>query len=107
MGDYFPDLKVVSERAFDDRWVYVVESPELDPAHYALSFDVETGLLLGIGYYWYLRDYREVDGVKVPQRVMVSRKGGSTTFVFDMVAHNLPLEERLFAVPAPVEDAGR
>jgi hypothetical protein len=98
--EYFPNLNVVSERAFEDRWVYVLESPDLDPAHYALSFDTETGLLVGIGYYWYLQDYREVDGIRLPHRVHTSRKGGSTTFVFDLVDHNLPLEETLFTVPA-------
>lgn len=107
MGEYFPDLEVVSERAIDDRWVYVVESSKLDPTHYALSFDVETGLLVGIGYYWYLRDYREVDGVKFPHHVMMSRKGGSTTFVFDLVDHNLPLEETLFSVPTSVPQPNR
>jgi hypothetical protein len=101
IGEYFPDLRVVSERAIGDSWVYVVESSELDPAHYALSFDVETGLLVGIGYYWYLQEYLEVDGVLVPHRVHISRKGGSTTYIFDLVGHNLPLEETLFAAPAP------
>jgi len=103
IGEYFPDLRVVSERPLDDRWVYVVESSELDPTYYALAFDVETGLLLSIGYYWYLEDYREVDGVKIPHRIHMSRKGGSTAFVFDLVDHNLPLEEILFSAPAPVQ----
>ena len=107
IGEYFPDPRVVAERALDDRWVYIVESSELDPSHFALSFDVETGLLMGIGYYWYLQDYREVDGVWFPHRIMISRKGGATTFAFDLVAHNLPLEETLFTVPAPVEDGNR
>ena len=102
IGEYFPGLEVASERALDDRWVYVVESSELDPTHYALSFDVETGILLGVGYYWYLHDYREVDGVRFPHRVIMSRKGGSSTFVFDLVAHNLPLEDTLFTVPTSV-----
>lgn len=99
MNDYFPALKVTSERVIDDKWVYVLESSEPDPTHYALSFDVRTGLLSGIGYHWYLQDYREVDGVKFPHRVMQSRKGGSSTFIFDLVTHNLPLEETLFAAP--------
>jgi hypothetical protein len=102
IGEYFPGLEVASERALDDRWVFVVESPELDPAYYALAFDVETGILLGVGYYWHLQDYREVDGVRFPHRVIMSRKGGSSTFVFDLVAHNLPLEQTLFAIPTSV-----
>lgn len=104
IGEYFPDLKVVSERRLGDRWVFVLESSKLDPTYSALSFDVETGLLLGIGYYWYLQDYREADGVLLPHRIHMSRKGGSTTFVFDLIVHNLPLADELFTVPAPVED---
>lgn len=98
---------VESERSLGGRWVFVLESPKLDPAHFALSFDVETGLLLGIGYYWYLEDYRKVDGVLLPHRIQMSRKGGSTTFVFDLVVHNLPLADELFTVPAPAEAVNR
>ena len=63
---------------------------------------VETGLLRRIGYYWDLTDYREVDGVMVPFRIARSRKGGSTTLVFDRVAHNVPLEDNLFHMPPVV-----
>jgi hypothetical protein len=106
MRDYFPDLEVVSEKPLDHGWVYVVESSQLDPVYYALLFDVETGLLVGIGYYWYLQDYREIDGIKVPHRVVMSRKGGSTTFVFDLVDHNLPLDDGLFTLPTQTGEAG-
>ena len=78
----------------------MLEPPGLDSAHYALSFDCETGLLTGIGYYWSVLDYREVDGIKIPHRIEMSRKGGSSTFVFDLVKHNVPLEDVLFREPA-------
>jgi hypothetical protein len=107
LTDYFPDLEITSEKVVDGRSVYVVESSELDPTHYALSFDAETGLLVGIGYYWSLQDYRVVDGVKIPHRVAMSRKGGSTTFIFDLVGHNLPLEESLFQVPTSLDQTDR
>jgi hypothetical protein len=107
LEEYFPDLEVTSEREIAGRWVYVLESSRLDPTHHAMYFDVETGLLVGIGYYWYLRDYREVDGVKLPHSVVMSRKGGSTTMVFDLIAHNLPLEQSLFAVPPSGPGSGR
>jgi len=97
---YFPGLEVTSRKTTAGRMVYLLESPGLDPAHHALSFDAETGLLTGIGYYWSILDYREVDGIKVPHRVEMSRKGGSSTFVFDLVKHNLPFEDVLFNEPA-------
>jgi hypothetical protein len=98
--EYFPGLEVTSSKLIDDRMVYLLESPDLDPAHYALTFDSETGLLTGIGYYWSILDYRKVDGIKIPHRVEMSRKGGSSTFVLDLVKHNLPLEDVLFSEPA-------
>jgi hypothetical protein len=98
--EYFPGLEFTSTKMIDGRRVYVLESPGLDSAHYALAFDSETGLLTGIGYYWSILDYREVDGIKIPHRVEMSRKGGSSTFVLDLVKHNLPLEDVLFSEPA-------
>jgi hypothetical protein len=96
---YFPGLEVKSTGDVEGRAVYVVEPADLAVAHYALHFDVETGLLIRIGYYWDLEDYRDVGGVKFPFRIAMSRKGGSSTYVFDLVEHNLPLDGSLFAVP--------
>jgi hypothetical protein len=99
MHEYFPELRVVGEQTIGERRAYILGSPGLDPAYYALAFDVETGLLCGIGYYWLVEDYRKVDGITIPHRVSLSRKGGSTTLVFDLIDHNLPLEEKLFVMP--------
>lgn len=61
---------------------------------------VDTGLLVRIGYYWELKEYRKVDGVKLPFRVALSRKGGSSTYEFYLVKHNLPVEDVLFTAPS-------
>jgi hypothetical protein len=98
--DHFPELTVKGEKTLKDRPVYVVEPTKLDPLHYALYFDAESGLLAGIGTYWKLQDYREVDGVLLPHKIDCSRKGGSSTFIFNEVKHNQPLEESLFTSPA-------
>jgi len=58
-----------------------------NPDHYALYLDVETGLLVRIGHYLTIGDYRDVDGVLVPHRIVNSRKGGSNTWVFERVRH--------------------
>jgi hypothetical protein len=101
--DYFPGLRLKGTESRNGRSVYVLEPAGLDIAHYGLYFDVETGLLIGIGYYWYLQDYREVDGVQIPHRVVASRKGGSTTWEFNEIRHNEPLADSLFAMPATRE----
>jgi len=99
LKDYFPDLKLKGRESLEGREVYVVEPTELDKTYFALYFDVETGLLIRLGYYWELQDYREVDGVKLPFRISMTRKGGASTYVFDEVKHNAPIDDALFAVP--------
>jgi len=100
LQDYFPAMDLKGTDATGGREVYVVES-ERDRAHYTLYFDVETGILSQIGYWWDLEDYREVDGVKFPFRIVTGRKGGSSTYSFNEVRHNVTLEDAVFAKPDP------
>ncbi|MGD8362375.1 MAG: hypothetical protein PVJ04_13190 [Gemmatimonadota bacterium] len=97
LEDYFPGMHVVGRETRYGHDVYVVNS-DLHPAHNALSFDVESGLLVQIGWFWTLEDYRDFQGVKVPMRVAESRKGGSTTWIFEDVTHNTPVALEVFAV---------
>ena len=106
LEDYFAGLEVTARENVDGRVLYVLEPDGLDRAHYALYFDAETGLLVRIGYYWELKDYREVDGLYLPLRIDMSRKGGSSTLILDSVKHNLPLHDGLFAVPAEAAPPG-
>jgi|GEM_PF-1232607 len=89
--NYFPDLFVAGTEVRDGRLVYRLESSEQKPTYWALYFDVEDGLLRHIGYYWSIEDYREIDGVLFPLRIVTSRKGGSSTYEFDSVQHNQPV----------------
>ena len=97
--DYFPDLTITGKEQIAGRPVYLLESKDLEKAHYGLYFDVASGLLLRIGYYWDLQDYRTVDDVLIPHRVVTSRKGGSSTYYFDEVKHNVALNDSLFVMP--------
>jgi outer membrane lipoprotein-sorting protein len=99
LTEYFPDLSVKGTKDLNGRAVYTVESSQLDPLHYTLYFDVETGLLNGIGSYWELQDYREVDGVLLPHRISCSRKGGSSTYIFEDIKHNAPVDDAMFSMP--------
>ncbi len=101
LEEYFPGMHLAGRGVVEGQPVYVVEC-DRDTAHYALYFDTETGLLIRVGYYWSLGDYREVDGVMVPFQISGSRKGGSTTFVFAEVVHDVPLEDNLFHMPPVV-----
>jgi len=95
--EYFPNMRVKAVVNLDDREYYRVDIDDDDTN--ALYFDVETGLLTRLGYNRTLSDFRSVDGVLVPFRHAISRKGGSTTVVFVRIDHNLPVEEKAFAVP--------
>jgi hypothetical protein len=96
---YFPNLQLIGTDQISEKTVYVLYSPELSETHYALYFDSESGLLVRIGYYWTITDYREVDGVLFPYRVSASRKGGSTTYEFSEVKHNVEMSDTLFEMP--------
>lgn len=96
MKEYFPDLSVRGQQVRQGRHLIV-----LDTGHGSwLYFDSQSGLLMSWGY-GELYNYREVDGVKAPHRVVYSRKGGSTIFMVEDLRHNDPLDESLFARPNP------
>jgi hypothetical protein len=96
---YFPELKYVGMSAVNGKEVHALEPANLKPAHYKLYFSSETGLLVAIGHYWSLEDYRRVDGVIVPHRLSVSRKGGSTVYELESIVHNVEINDSLFAKP--------
>jgi len=102
MQDYFPGMVLRSKEIQRGCEVYAVESTGKDKAHYMLYFNVKTGLLTGMGYYWELKDYHNVDGVKFPFRIEMSRKGGSSTYIFDKMTHNVSVDDATFVMPDPV-----
>jgi SH3-like domain-containing protein len=97
LREYFPDMTLRGATELDGRRVYVVDID--DERLHAMYFDAETGLLVRLGYNRELGEYREVDGVMVPFSVSFSRKGGSSTYVFDNVEHNVEIDTSLFAMP--------
>ena len=60
-------------------------------------FDKKTGLLRRIGYHWDIKDYKEVDGVLIPHSVVAARKGGSCTYEFQEVIHDIPIPDAMFS----------
>jgi hypothetical protein len=96
LAELFPDMKLVGATVLGTETLFLVDV-DGDESH-RLGFDVETGLLTRLGYNKELRDYTEVDGVLMPMRVVESRKGGSSTFVFDSVSCNVALEDHIFSL---------
>jgi len=97
MWDHFPDMRLRGARTLQDRRVYRVDIDD-DESH-ALFFDAETGLLVRLGYHREVDEYTEVDGVLVPFRMALSRKGGSSTYFVERVEHNVPLDDTELAAP--------
>lgn len=96
--EYFGEMNAVEAAVYEGRSVYAIES-DRDSNYYTLYFDVATGLLTNIGYHWYLEDYRVVDGVLMPHRVVTGRKGGSVTHAFDEIVTNTPVSGGRFDPP--------
>lgn len=95
--DYFPGLEMKGTALVRGMTVYVLESAE---SHRPLFFDSATGLLIGFGYNWEIHDYRMIDGVLFPHKILISRKGGSTAYEFTEIRHNDAIADSIFAMPA-------
>jgi len=92
----FPHMRSTGAETWGGDRVWVVEI-DGDESH-RLGFDVETGLLTRLGCHRELLDWEVVDGVLMPRRVVYSRKGGSSTYVLDSVAHNERLDATIFSL---------
>ena len=92
----YPTMRSTGIEKWNEDTVYVVDVG--DGESHRLGFDPETGLLIRLGYHIWLQDYREVDGVLMPHRVIHGRKGGSSTFEFGSVAHNEKLDRTIFSL---------
>jgi predicted O-methyltransferase YrrM len=97
--DYFPNLRLEGDEILDGQKVYLIETSSEGGVRDRLSFDEKSGLLVRIGRFWELRDYREVDGVKFPFRIATSRKGGESYFAFDKIEHNISFDSARFSKP--------
>ena len=97
--EYFPDLAYEGMTELRGKLCHKLVPDGLNPLYYSLYFEVDTGLLKSMGFYWELQDWQEVDGVLLPFKIVADRKGGSTTYQFSSVVHNQELNDAMFAVP--------
>jgi len=98
--DNFPDLKLIKKESINDHATNVIGTEESDNVYGGLYFDDDTGMLIQLGSNWELQDYREVDGIQFPFRIIVRyRNGTSGAFIFDEVKHNLTAADIMFEMP--------
>ncbi len=96
---YFPELELKRKDTREGTTIYVVESNGEDGDKHLLEFDAETGLLSRIGKAWLLKNYQDVDGIRLPFQVSFDREGGMNFFELDAVEHNVPVDEQVFVMP--------
>ena len=96
---YEPKLSYEGRHSINGMETHALKPASLQPEYYMLYFSVESGLLVGIGYYRLIEDYREVDGVLFPHRISTGRKGGLTVYDFEKVTHGTEIGDSLFVMP--------
>jgi predicted O-methyltransferase YrrM len=99
--EFFPGLVLREMKKLEGRDVYLVDPTLMEQPNRELYFDLESGLLVQMGPYGRLEDYRDVDGVKFPFRILMSRKGGSSTLAFEDVEQNVSVDQAQFSEPDP------
>jgi len=96
---YFPDLHFKKKGVREGNTVHVLESTEPDGVKRVLEFESDTGLLRRIDNNVILEDYRKIDGIFFPFRVVINRGGGANSFELKDVKHNVVVDDRLFTIP--------
>jgi photosynthetic reaction center cytochrome c subunit len=111
-------MRVVGRRRVGDRDAIVVIDRPSETVQRRYFFDAETGLLArvvtltdamlnSIPEQIDFEDYRDVDGAKVPFVVRVSTVEGFSSYTRTLtdVRHGVPVEDKLFDMPAPAPAA--
>jgi hypothetical protein len=110
--ELFQEFHVLPGEAIAGRATYLVTAQGAGVPPVRLYFDQQTGLLLRqiryaqtplgrnptqIDY----ADYRDTGGVKIPYQWTLTRTNGSFVIRIASVQQNVPIDERLFVLPAP------
>jgi len=111
LKDLYPKMEAAGQDKVEGRDVYVVEAtPAAGPAE-KLYFDAQSGLLVKhdfervtledgiVQYEMFLKDYRDVDGLKFPFTVEQRSPDNTMIFKFAEIKNNAALEATAFAKP--------
>jgi len=111
LKELYPKMEAAGTDKVNGRAVYVVEATPAAGAAEKLYFDAENGLLVkrdfervtledGIAQYEVLlRDYRGVDGLKLPFTIEQRAPDNTMIFKFSAIQNNAPLADTAFAKP--------
>jgi hypothetical protein len=108
----FPDLRIQYPDIIAGRDAYQLLATQVGQPSMQLYFDKDSGLLVRVTRYSEsplgrvplqieYADYREVDGVQVPFRLIYSRAGSCSIIQIDEVHQNVPIDNVHFVKPGP------
>jgi len=96
---FFSGLTLQESLRSGNRKEYAVKATGFRKGQNTLYFDAETGFLNRLGDDIVVDRYHPEGGVLHPVRVVIARRGGTSTYDFKDVAANIALEETRFAIP--------
>jgi hypothetical protein len=107
---YYSELHVEYPEKIGERESYVLLCVREGQPPAKFYFDQQSGLLVRVLRYKEsalgldpqridYSDYRDVSGVQVPFRIIVSEPTSSSTIQIDEVQHNVPVDEAKFSRP--------
>lgn len=111
LREMFTSITGQGRRTVDGREAYVLEAGGPPGMTVWLHFDAESGLLVlrrqrrtspegTLSHEIRYEDYREVDGVRIPFRILRAGPNSSWTLQVEQVRHNVALEDARFAGPS-------
>lgn len=109
--EHYPKLVVKGKEKVGEREAYVLEGTTAEGSIEKLYFDTQTGLILRkdsevdspmgkVPTEFYLEDYREVDGLKMPFTIRQSNPNVTFTIKITDVKHNVAIDDAKFNKPA-------
>lgn len=111
LKELYPKMEAAGADKLNGRAVYVVEASPAAGSAEKLYFDAENGLLVKrdfervtledgiVQYEMLLRDYRDVDGLKLPFTIEQRAPDNTMIFKFAEIKNNAPLPDTAFAKP--------
>ena len=112
--ELYQEFKVLPGETIDGHTTFLVTAKGASTPPLRLYFDQQTGLLLRLIRYTETplgrnplevdyADYRDTGGLKIPYQWTLTRTNGSFTVRINSVQQNVPIDEKLFAMPAVPE----
>jgi len=112
LKELFPKMEAAAGAKVEGRSVNVITATPASGPPETLYFDAETGLLLKrdfervtledgiVQYEMFYRDYRDVDGLKLPSTIEQRSPDSTMILKFSEIKNNAAIEDAAFAKPA-------